>query len=217
MKIVIAILLAAALSAGTEKTEPVKKMNRVSFGQVAPGEDLKLFLDVNKEYKASKGVNWLEFAKPDDKTTIWATAPDDVSISKKVLGRMPVISVTGPGSKCETTSTLLFLEGPAKQSGSNLFLYEYNVCDNTGLVTPQTMMDQYIAKYGMYDKKDYDRNMIIYKNVREHFRVAVRPFTPGEGPGGITITVVDDDVFRQKYFGWRASLKKATEVVRKLF
>ncbi|VAX17772.1 hypothetical protein MNBD_NITROSPINAE01-10, partial [hydrothermal vent metagenome] len=111
---------------------------------------------------------------------------------------------------------LMFLTGPGKSS-AGLYAYEFTICDNSKLLNPETVMDQYIAKYGMYDVKDYDRNMIIYNGVQERYRVAVSPLTGQKDEVGLTITIVDNEVFKSKYREWRLELKKAAKTVQKLF
>ncbi len=220
------ILLVTALISASGAGEPKPRFNRVSFGPVEPGQTLKLFLGSSKGYKKSDPVKWIEFVKPDDVTRIWTPVPADMPLSQRALGRIPVIEVSGPEQKCGSTPRLVFLAGPPERGGSpgqegsapSLFAYEHIICDTTGLVPPDVMVDQYIAKYGMYDAKDYDRNQVVYNNVRKRYRVGVRPFvSKGEGPGGIVVTVVDEAIFREKYLAWRATMQGATRRVQRLF
>ncbi|VAX19806.1 hypothetical protein MNBD_NITROSPINAE02-2175 [hydrothermal vent metagenome] len=214
------ILLVTALISASGAGEPKPRFNRVSFGPVKSGQTLKLFLGSSQGYKKSDPVKWIDFAKPDDVKRIWTPVPSGMALSQRVLGRMPVTEVSGPKRECGSTPRLVFLAGPPGQAGSapSLFVYEHIICDTTGLVPPDVMVDQYIAKYGMYDAKDYDRNQVVYDNVRKRYRVGVRPFvSTGKGSGGIVVTVVDEATFREKYFAWRATMQGATRRVQSLF
>jgi hypothetical protein len=115
----------------------------------------------------------------------------------------------------------MFISGPPprgqNQPGGTMFSYEYNVCDATGLLSTDDMILQYMSKYGVHDARDYARNMIVYNNVRGELRVGVKPMEGAKDRAGVTITVVNDKVFREVYQSWRSLLRTADKRMKDEF
>ncbi|MBI4665382.1 MAG: hypothetical protein HY751_03105 [Nitrospinae bacterium] len=217
----VAIFFMVIATTAMAADKPVKiRQNRVDFGPFTPGAPL--FLETAPALKDSGQTNWLKFTKDADKLSVWAPAPEDIKISERIAAKIPVMTVTSPEQGCGSAPRLLFLSGPVAAvttaaetkpaATGKLYSYEYVVCDPSGLLTPESMTDQYISKYGMYDGKDYDRQMIFYKNVQGHYRVGVRPFTGGDR-AGLMVTVVDENVFREVYQQWRGVIRSASKRV----
>ncbi|MBI5814969.1 MAG: hypothetical protein HZB29_05100 [Nitrospinae bacterium] len=212
-------LFVLTLPAGAAENKPAKvRNNRVDFGPYVTG--MALSLAAAPGYKDSAKVTWEAYSKESDRKSVWALAPEDVSIAENIVSRMPVLVVNAPAIGCDMAPRLMFLVDPAAGAGEGsgkLFAYEYNVCDTSGMLNTEMMMDQYIAKYGMYDRKDYDRKMIVYHNVMKKYRVGVRPLEGVAGKVGLTITVLGDEVFRSAYQNWRAAIRTATRKAQREF
>jgi hypothetical protein len=192
---------------------------RTDFGFYKAG--MSIFLENSPSYKESSKVVWRDYVKADDAKNIWAAAPAGFFVSERIAAKMPVIVVTSPDQGCETAPRLMFISGPpasAKtQPGGTLFSYEYNVCDTTGLLSTDDMITQYMTKYGVHDTKDYARNMIVYNNVVGELRVGVKPMESAKERAGVTITVVNDKVFREVYQSWRSLLRTADKRMKEEF
>lgn len=191
---------------------------RTDFGFYKAG--MSIFLETSPNYRESSKLVWRDYIRLNDPKNIWAAAPAGFFVSDRISAKMPVIVVTSPDQGCDTAPRLMFISGPPRgqnQPGGTLFSYEYNVCDNTGLLSTDDMIVQYMTKYGVHDAKDYARNMIVYNNVRGELRVGVKPMEGGKDRAGITITVVDDKVFREVYQSWRSLLRTADKRVKDEF
>ncbi|VAX18352.1 hypothetical protein MNBD_NITROSPINAE03-185 [hydrothermal vent metagenome] len=211
------ILAMAAVVGAGEKKDTVKRYNKTSFGQFRTAVGLDMFLKANPGYKKSDETGWVEFVRDRfDYGKIWAPAPEKMVMSKRTLSHMGAVLVTSAENACGTAPRLLFLKSSDTKKGDSsfeLFAFEYNICDTTGLLSPEDMVDRYIAKYGMYEQKDYDRNMIVYTNVTERYKVGARPFSGKENERGLTVTVVDDKIFENVYRSWRGALRKADKSI----
>ncbi len=217
----LALAFAAPGAGAEEKKEARVRDNKVAFGSFHTAQDLAVFLVSHPGYQKSDETGWIKFNENKfDYGRIWAPEPSSLPVSTRTVSHIKVVLVTSPGNECATAPRLLFLKAPETASGASifrLFAYEYNICDNTNMLNPDDMLKQYIAKYGMYDKKDYDRNMIIYNNVTGGYRLGARTFE-GEGEKrGLTITVVDDEVFSDIYRLWRGVLRLADNKIRSSF
>lgn len=209
-------IMAASLSFAQEKTEAKERYNKVSYGEIKTGRTISSVMTEQAPYKKGESASWTDFTSTEPEERIWAPAPEDMSVSRSVASHITITTARTQAPRCGEASRMLFVSSPADGPNGRLYAYEFVACDTTGLLTPQIMLDQYIAKYGMYDKKDYDLDMIIYNNVHGRYRVGVRPFTSQDNRAGIVITVVDDDVYRDVYEKTLSSLRKAFETVKAL-
>jgi len=210
----LVLFTAGAFAEDTEKRR--ERNNKVIFGPVFTGQELEKFLASHPGYGKGEEVKWTKFnADPFDFSRVWAPAPEKMALSSKVMAYMPILPVTANKAGCGVAPRLLFLGTPANQY--KLFVFEYVICDNTSLLDSRDLLNQYVAKYGIYDDKDYDRGMIIYKTVADHYRVGVSPHTTEEGKNGLMITVADSEVFSQAYHAWRIKLRQAGVMARSLF
>lgn len=222
MRIII-LALAVILSISgfsSAQTKQVKQREmRTDFGFYKAG--MSIFLENSPGYKESSKLVWRDYLKADDPKNIWAASPAGFFVSDRVASKLPVIMVTSPDQGCDTAPRLMFLAGPPgrgqNQPGGTLFSYEYNLCDTTGLLSADEMIFQYMSKYGVHDAKDYARNMIVYNNVRGDLRVGVKPMEGAKDRAGITITVVNDNAFREVYQLWRSLLRKSDKRAREEF
>jgi len=217
----MAFLMAAALilagQAFAEDKKPAKqRTNRVEFGSYMTGLTIEL---ASAAYKDAPRTNWLKYSAPQEKNNVWVAAPADMVMAENVASRIPVIATAAPTAGCGMAPRLIFLAGPSQTAAvsGKLYAYEYNICDTSGLLSTDMMMDQYISKYGVYDEKDYDRKMIIYNNVSGKYRVGVRPLSGVNDKTGITVTVIDDSVFRDTYGQWRMAVRKAARIAKQEF
>lgn len=194
----------------------VEKTNRVQFGKIKTGASLGTFMTFNKNYTKSEPTSFAETIKEVSPEGMWNPLPNQMSTSGTILNHLSTIEVTSSETGCGMIPRLIFLTGPEK-STAELYAYEFTICDDSKLLNTETVLDQYIAKYGMYDAKDYDRNMIIYNEVKNRYRVGVTPLEGKNEKAGLTITIVDSEIFKLKYREWRLELKKARKTVQKLF
>jgi len=212
--------MAAVVGAG-EKNGVNQRYNKTSFGSFHTAISLDMFLISNPGYKKAEETSWVEFSKDKfDFSRIWAPQPEKMATSHRTLSHIGSIMVTSAQNDCGKSPRLLFLKSSDTKnddSSFKLFAFEYNICDTTGLLSPEDMIDRYIAKYGMYELKDYDRNMIVYTNVTERYKVGARPFVRKEKRQGLTVTVVDDKIFENVYRSWRGALRKADKSVMASF
>lgn len=209
------IFMMAAVVGAQEAKEVKTRYNKTSFNLFHTDISLDMFLIANPGYQKSDETSWVEFVRDKfEYGRIWAPEPEKLAMSERTLSHMGAVLVTSPANDCATAPRLLFLKSSDRKnddSSFKLFAFEYNVCDTTGLLSPKDMLDRYIAKYGMYELKDYDRDMVVYTNVTERYKVGVRVFTEGGESQGLTITVVDDKVFGDTYRSWRGALRRADE------
>ncbi len=218
--IFVAIALhAASIVAFGDEMEP--RENRVVFGSFHTGQDMRLFNASHTGYTKAEEVDWIKFnADIFDYTKIWAPLPEKRALARRTLSHIKVIEMTKGKQACQSSPRSLFLKSPGaggKLSVFRLYAYEFIICDNTKLLSPDDMIKQYVDKYGMYDEKDFDRKMIIYKNVLNRYRLGIRPYYGDKGESGLVMTVVDDDVFTETYIAWRGTLRTANEKIRNLF
>ncbi len=215
----IVLICASVITTGVA-AYALEKDNRIQFGSVTTGESLNAFIKLNKGYTKADPESWLKFSSANAKDGMWAPAPDKDVYSNRVLSKLSTIVVSTQKPECGKVSRLLYLGSPPRPKGKpdiTLYAYEYILCDITGFVSSSFMLDQYISKYGMYDLKDYDRGLVVYNDVKKRFRVGVKPYTADKEKAGLAITIVDNQVFRDKYLSWRIALKEAYKTVRNLF
>ena len=148
------LIFALAVVVGAEEKKEVKiRTNKTAFNLFHTATSLEMFLIANPDYQKSDETDWVEFVKDKfDYSRIWAPKPEKMAISKRTISRVGAVLVTSPKNDCGTAPRLLFLKSSDKRnddSSFNLFAFEYNVCDTTGLLSPEEMIDTYIAKYGM--------------------------------------------------------------------
>jgi len=214
----IALHLAAMTAFADEMT---LRENRVVFGSFHTGQNIRLFNTSHTGYTKSKEVDWLKFnADISDYKRIWAPLPEKSVLSRRTLSHIKVIEMTKEKQACQSSPRSLFLKSPGaggKLSTSRLYAYEFIICDNTKLLTPDDMMRQYVDKYGMYDEKDFDRKMIVYNNVLNRYRLGIRPYYGDKDGNGLVVTIVDNDVFTDTYIAWRGTLRTANEKIKTLF
>lgn len=213
----IVLSLASAAAAADGKDAPRERANNVRFGGVRTGMSVSNFVREGEPYRKAESMAWLAFQRLDQAERIWAPPPEGMALSGKVLSLMMVTPVAGARPACSSAPRMLFVSGPPGGPGVRLYAYEYMICDASGLLDPGILIDQYITKYGIYDWKDYDLDMIVYKNVQKRYRVGARPAVSEDGRAAIVVTVVDNDVFKDAYFAWRRALRKAYASVRDLF
>ncbi|MBF0291858.1 MAG: hypothetical protein HQK86_06830 [Nitrospinae bacterium] len=215
----MAVVLSLSGPSFAQAKQAKEREIRTDFGFFKAG--MNIFLEKSPGYKESSKLAWSDYLKAGDPKNIWATAPAGFFVSDRIATKLPVIVVTSPDQGCDTAPRLLFLAGPPtsgpNQPGGTLFSYEYNVCDTSGLLSSDEMIFQYMTKYGVHDAKDYGRNMIVYNNVRGGLRVGVRPMEGAKDRAGITITVVNDNAFRDVYQLWRSLLRKSDKRAREEF
>lgn len=222
MRIIIlslAVILSIPGPSSAQAKQVKQREMRTDFGFFKAG--MSIFLENSPGYKESSKLAWQDYVKADDPKNIWAAAPAGFFVSDRIAAKLPVIVVTSPDQGCDTAPRLMFLAGPPaqgqNQAGGTLLSYEYNVCDTTGLLSADEMIFQYMTKYGVHDAKDYGRNMIVYNNVQGGLRVGVKPMEGAKDRAGITITVVNDNAFREVYQSWRSLLRKTDKRVREEF
>lgn len=220
-KIIFSLAFILSLSGSSLAQDKQAKLreNRTDFGFYTAG--MSIFLENSPSYKESSKLVWRDYVKANDPKNIWAAAPAGLSVSDRIAAKIPVIVVTSPDQGCETAPRLMFISGaPSRgqnQPGGTMFSYEYNVCDTTGLLSTDDMILQYMSKYGVHDTRDYARNMIVYNNVRGELRVGVKPMEGAKDRAGVTITVVNDKVFREVYQSWRSLLRTADKRMKEEF
>jgi hypothetical protein len=215
----LAILISLCGPSLAQGKQVKQRENRTDFGFFKAG--MNIFLEKSPGYKESSKLVWRDYVRADDPKNIWASAPAGFFISERISAKMPVIVVTSPDQGCDTAPRLMFISGPPargqSQPGGTLFSYEYNLCDTTGLLSTDDMILQYMSKYGVHDTRDYARNMIVYNNVRGELRVGVKPMEGAKDRAGVTITVVNDKVFREVYQSWRSLLRTTDKRVKDEF
>lgn len=212
-------MLALSGSSLAQDKQVKLRENRTDFGFYTAG--MGIFLENSPNYKESSKLVWRDYVKANDPKNIWASAPAGLFVSDRIAAKIPVIVVTSPDQGCETAPRLMFISAPPSgsknQPGGTMFSYEYNVCDTTGLLSTDDMIVQYMTKYGVHDTRDYARNMIVYNNVRGELRVGVKPMEGAKDRAGVTITVVNDKVFREVYQSWRSLLRTADKRMKEEF
>ncbi|MGK7345588.1 MAG: hypothetical protein ACNS63_07245 [Candidatus Nitrospinota bacterium M3_3B_026] len=213
--IVLSIAATANAVDGEETTG--ERANNVRFGGVRTGMSVSNFIREGEPYRKAESMAWVKFETLGQAGRIWAPAPEGMTLSRNVLSLMTVTPVSGSRPACSSTPRMLFVSGPPGGPGARLYAYEYMICDSSGLLNPGILIDQYITKYGIYDWKNYDLDMIVYKNVLGRYRVGARPAVSEDGRAAIVITVVDDDVFKEAYFAWRRALREAYTSIRDRF
>lgn len=190
--------------------EPVHD-NRVIYDLYRTAVDLDLFRLNFPQYAVGTTVSWNDFTATTATPELWAPAPRSTFVPELAARHLTATPLTAPAA-CDTASHALFLtdaDGAAK-----LYAYVYRACDPSGLLTPEGLVREYVYKYGMYDEKKYDWEMILYRNVKQRYRVGVAPWTGPNGEAGVAITVVDDKVFDDALYSWRLRLKNLYENMR---
>jgi hypothetical protein len=215
----LAVILSLSGPSLAQDKAPKPREIRTDFGFYKAG--MSLFLENSPNYKESSKQVWRDYVKAGDPKSIWASAPAGFFVSERIAARLPVIVVASPDQGCDTAPRLMFISGPPTsgkiQPGGTLLSYEYNVCDTTGLLSTDDMILQYMTKYGVHDARDYARNMIVYNNVIGGLRVGVKPMEGAKERAGVTITVVNDKVFRDAYQSWRSLLRSADKRMKDEF
>lgn len=209
----ISLLFVMAHSAQAQQAneKTVERHNKVRFGKARTGQSMVIFESLAAGYAKSDEQSWVTFAGDIfNHGRVWAPSPAGISVSPRTAEKISVVVMTSATKACGAIPRSLFLKFPGGSSVPyRLYAYEFIVCDETNLLRPQDMVNQYISKYGMYDEKDYDRSMAIYNNVTKNYRVGVSPLEMEEGRAGMLISVVDEDVFRDVYLAWQMALRSA--------
>ncbi len=190
-----------------------ERENRVRYGDFRTGEGLQTFLIAHAGLERGKGESWTSFSRRENE--IWAPAPEKRSLSSVILDKMKVHTISTKDNRCGASPRQVFLE--RSNGKAEMYAYEFNICDSSGLIDPVSSVEQYIRKYGMYDSKNYDRDMVIYDNVKKRFRVGAHPYNSENGVSGATVTIVDSVVFDEVYADWKVALRKAAERLRMRF
>lgn len=207
LSLTLALLLPTAPSRAAEE-EPVVRENRVTYDLYRTKQTYDDFRLRFPTFSGAEPVSWEEFISPASTPSIWAPAPDAVYVPTLPRRHMTARLLTAQPA-CDDASQALFLKDA--DGKERLYAYVYHVCDRSGLLTPGGLQTQYLYKYGMYDEKVFDRDMILYKNVRKAFRVGVEPWSSPDGMAGVAITVIDDELFDQTVTSWKVLIKRTYE------
>ena len=196
------------------------RLNKVEFDLMTTGQRLEAFLSAYPHFAKSAPVSWEAYTKnPFDYTRMWTPLPEGEYLPNRIAKTLDVVTLTASAPSCDMPPRVLFIRGAdgGGYGGYYLYAFEYNVCDITGMLTPAEMVQQYIAKYGVFDAKDYDRQMIIYRNVKSQYAVGARPATLEGNKTAITVTVADENVLKRALRSWRLALSTAEAVVKNDF
>lgn len=209
----LAVLFISALALAEDK--PVRQ-NKVEFDLMTTGQRLEVFLTAWPQYTKSEPVSWEAFTKnPFDYARMWTPFPEDEYLPGRIAKALDVVTLTASAPACDMAPRVLFIRSAG--GGYHLYAFEFNVCDATGMLTPAEMVQQYIAKYGVFDVKDYDRQMIVYRNVKTQYAVGARPVTLEGSRTALTVTVADMNTFKRALRSWRLALSTAEAVVKNDF
>lgn len=143
--------------------------------------------------------------------------PKDFTTSDRIVAKMKIAFYRPASAVCGAPVEFRFLSGPpgVGADGGRLYSYDYLICDASGEMTSRRMVEQFMDKYGMFDEKDYDRNISIYH--QNDFTVGVRGYSAEEGVTGLLITVLNHEVFKEAYIGWRGYLRNVDSKVKNKF
>ncbi len=206
----LAIIICLSLSAFSAPSA-VAHDNKVDYVSVGTGNDLAAFRAGYPDFaeKYSGGFMELEKRASRDKTIFGFRRPKDKKYFESVVRQITARAYgSAAPEKCESPSEAVSLSfGRDKNAVGALYAYSFLVCADDRSVTPARMLDKYVEKYGPYDARDWDRDERVYYNVRERYRVMVRPLKTASGNAGLMITVVDDGVFDRTYVEARARIR----------
>jgi hypothetical protein len=132
-----------AIAQEKEKKEKTHN-NRVEYSTFSTGLDLELFLNSYEGYGKSEATPWAKFTEDSlDLKRIWAPLPRNTPLARQVVDMMSVTKVTSSNAECGIAPQLLFIN--SSNGASKMFAYEYNICDQSGLLNSKAIMDQYMA------------------------------------------------------------------------
>ncbi len=202
-------LLAPALAmAAEDEKKPTPRENRVIYDLYRTKQTYHDFRLHFPQFTGAEPVSWGQFSAPTATHDIWAPAPPEIYVPT-LPARHMTARLVATEARCDNASQALFLKDAVGRE--RLYAYVYQACDRSGLLTPRGLQTQYLYKYGMYDEKIFDREMILYKNVREGYRVGVAPWRSPDGAAGVSITVIDDALFHETVTSWKVLIKRTYE------
>ncbi|MBF0169670.1 MAG: hypothetical protein HQK87_01050 [Nitrospinae bacterium] len=208
LPLLLALLLPATAQAADKEAKPPMRENRVVYDLYRTEQSYEDFRLHFPQFTGGEPVSWGEFNAPTATPGIWAPAPQEVHVPSLPSKHMKVRLVS-TDERCDSASRALFLiDADGKE---RLYAYVYHACDRSGLLTSAGIQTQYLYKYGMYDEKIFDREMILYRNVRDRYRVGVAPWNSPDGAAGVAITVIDDTLFSSTLTSWKVLIKRTYE------
>ena len=212
------LLLAPAAFAPAEETAPVHE-NRTVYGNLSTGLREVHFAARFPGFKEAVTGRFraLEI-RSDTDFTINLKRPAKPELLDLYLEMIPVRFLRPKDTlACNSVVEAVFLGRPVDRRGKTvetLYSYSYLVCADSRLLSSNRLLDEYMEKYGNYDVKDYDRNQIVYQNVKGQYEVRVKPVTSSSQRPGLIITVTDEKLLKHAYDAWRGKLRAAEKAAK---
>lgn len=144
------------------------------------------------------------------KNSVFITIPKTAPRSERIEKNIRTVTYSAPKKSCSAPAQLLFLH--TADGAESLYAYEYLICDDSGLLSPEKIVDKYLARYGMYDRRDYENNLYIYDNVGKYRHVAIKPISI-DGKSALQITITDDRAYINAYDSWKEKIRNAVSLI----
>ncbi len=205
LPLLVILLLPSELYA---KTSPTHE-NRTEYGHLKTMLGQEKFEQLYDEFSKGK-LEDLHSKVSAGKNRIFVTIPKKATRSDRIEKNIRAVTYTATKNSCSAPARLLFLH--TADGKKSLYAYEYLICDDSGLLSPGKIVDKYLARYGMYDRRDYENNLYIYDNVGRYRHVAIKPISI-DGKSALRITVTDDRAYKNAYDSWKEKIGNAVSLI----
>ena len=200
-----------SLASAAEVKEKVHD-NRTVYADLSTGMRSLSFMSRFPDFKETLTSLYrtLEI-RSDTDFTINIKRPAKLGLLDRYLEKIPVRFFRPAKTlECDSVVEAVFLGHPLDRRGKTpeaLYSYSYLTCADSTMISSNRLLDKYMEKYGNYDAKDYDRNQIIYKNVKEQYEVRVKPVTSASQKPALVVTITDQKLISHTYDAWRKKLR----------
>ncbi|MFQ5433177.1 MAG: hypothetical protein ACE5EN_11820 [Nitrospinota bacterium] len=216
---VAALLMLVPASLAAAEKETVVHKNRTLYGDLSTGLRAAHFVSRFPGFKKALTGRYraLEI-RSDTDFTINIKRPPKPVLLDRYLEIIPVRFLRPADTlACDSVVEAVFLGHPLDRRSRTpevLYAYSYLICAGSTLLSSDRLMDEYMEKYGNYDAKDYDRNQIVYQNVKGQYEVRVKPVTSSNGKPALVITVTDEEQLKRTYDAWRRKVREAEKAAK---
>ena len=208
------ILLTYTAFASAAEVKETLHDNRTVYADLSTGLQAVHFAGRFPGFKeAVTGLYRMLEIRSDTDFTINIKSDAKLGLLERYLERIPVRFLRPADTiACDSVVEAVFLGHPPDRRGKTpeaLYSYSYLACADSTMISSNRLLDKYMEKYGNYDVKDYDRNQIVYQNVKGQYEVRVKPVTSSSKMPGLVITVTDEKLLKHTYDAWRRKLRAA--------